>query len=234
MLILPGGRMAATLAYFLMGFGIGPVFPNISFLTPGIFGPEKSPSIMGTQMAVGSFALMVLPIACGIPGRYVGMWIFPIIIRAVVVGLQSEHLIHGHLIDEAVPHFLVIPVHILERHEVHGNLCALCKVVDGGNPVEGCQVIVVSDALNVVHHLLGRSDRECLSGECICPVAAGQVSKVNPVGRELIMVKAVGDLHFLVITGIAVAFGIQLTLVPGVGLDSVAIDGILRLKTALH
>ena len=94
MLILPGGRIAATLAYFLMGFGIGPVFPNISFLTPGIFGPKKSPSIMGTQMAVGSFALMILPIACGIIGRYVGMWIFPIImlVFSVLLFLASIRL----------------------------------------------------------------------------------------------------------------------------------------------
>lgn len=87
MLILCGGRTAVTSAYFLMGFGIGPVFPNISFLTPEIFGPEKSPSIMRTQIAAGSFALMVLPIACGFIGQSVGMWVFPIIMLAFYVPL---------------------------------------------------------------------------------------------------------------------------------------------------
>lgn len=87
LLLLPVGQIVVTLAFFLMGFGIGPVFPNISFLTPVIFGPEKSPSIMGTQMAAGSLALMLLPIACGIIGQHVGMWVFPVIMLAFFVPL---------------------------------------------------------------------------------------------------------------------------------------------------
>lgn len=56
-------------------------------LSPEIFGPEKSPSIMGTQMAIGSCALMLLPVVCGFIGENVGMWVFPVIMLIFFVPL---------------------------------------------------------------------------------------------------------------------------------------------------
>ncbi|MBQ8633287.1 MAG: MFS transporter [Lachnospiraceae bacterium] len=78
LLCLPGGGVLAGVALFMVGLGNGPLFPNFSYLTPENFGEELSPSIIGTQMAVSSVAIMTMPVLCSILGQYLGMWIFPI------------------------------------------------------------------------------------------------------------------------------------------------------------
>lgn len=52
-----------------IGFGNGPIFPNLLFLTPIAFGHERSTSIIGTQMAISSISSMAAPILCGFLGR---------------------------------------------------------------------------------------------------------------------------------------------------------------------
>ena len=67
-----------ALMAFLVGLGNGPLFPNFNYLTPENFGEELSPSIIGTQMAVSSVAIMIMPVLCSVLGQFMGMGIFPI------------------------------------------------------------------------------------------------------------------------------------------------------------
>ena len=78
LLCLPVGGVLPGIALFLVGLGNGPLFPNFNYLTPENFGEELSPSIIGTQMAVSSVAIMIMPVLCSVLGQFLGMGIFPI------------------------------------------------------------------------------------------------------------------------------------------------------------
>lgn len=78
LLLLPGEAYWAAVALFMTGLGNGPLFPNFNYLAPENFGEELSPSVIGTQMAVSSAAMMLAPAFCGILGQLLGMWIYPI------------------------------------------------------------------------------------------------------------------------------------------------------------
>ena len=77
LLCLPVGGSMAGVALFLVGLGNGPLFPNFNYLTPENFGEELSPSVIGTQMAVSSIAIMTTPVLCSVLGQIFGMGIFP-------------------------------------------------------------------------------------------------------------------------------------------------------------
>ena len=61
---------------FLIGFGNGPVFPNIAHLTPINFGADKSQMVMGTQMAASYIGVTVMPFIFGLFAQYVSVYIF--------------------------------------------------------------------------------------------------------------------------------------------------------------
>ncbi len=77
LLCLPVGGSIPGIALFMVGLGNGPLFPNFNYLTPENFGEELSPSVIGTQMAVSSIAIMTTPVLCSVLGQILGMWIFP-------------------------------------------------------------------------------------------------------------------------------------------------------------
>ena len=62
--ILPlSGAVSAAVAMFLIGFGNGPVFPNMVHITPENF--EDSQSAMGVQMSAGYIGVLASPLICG-------------------------------------------------------------------------------------------------------------------------------------------------------------------------
>lgn len=78
LLLLPMNGYFVALALFMVGLGNGPLFPNFNYLTPENFGEDISPSIIGTQMAAASIAMMIAPIICGMLAQVIGMSIFPV------------------------------------------------------------------------------------------------------------------------------------------------------------
>lgn len=85
LLCLPVSGVLPGIALFMVGLGNGPLFPNFNYLTPENFGEELSPSIIGTQMAVSSIAIMTTPVLCSVLGQMLGMGIFPICLVAFFV-----------------------------------------------------------------------------------------------------------------------------------------------------
>ncbi|MBO4324043.1 MAG: MFS transporter [Lachnospiraceae bacterium] len=77
LLILVPNNIVTIAALMMIGLGNGPMFPNFNYLTPENFGESRSPAIIGTQMAVSSFAIIVGPILCGLIGQALGMGSFP-------------------------------------------------------------------------------------------------------------------------------------------------------------
>ena len=49
----------------MIGFGNGPVFPNIAHLTPKNFGEDKSQAVMGLQMAASYVGVTIMPLIFG-------------------------------------------------------------------------------------------------------------------------------------------------------------------------
>ncbi len=64
--MLPLWNWLAVLALFLVGLGIGPVYPNLVHLTPKFFGKECSQSVIGAQQATTYVGIMLMPWLYGI------------------------------------------------------------------------------------------------------------------------------------------------------------------------
>ena len=75
MLPLPIG--VCSISLFLIGLGVGPLFPNLTYLTPINFGKEISLSVMGLQSAFSYVGIMTLPPLFGILADKWSTSIFP-------------------------------------------------------------------------------------------------------------------------------------------------------------
>lgn len=70
--------MFATVGLFLIGLGNGPVFPNMTHLTPIHMGRDISQSFIGLQGAVSYGSILISPITFGILAEYLSTDIFSI------------------------------------------------------------------------------------------------------------------------------------------------------------
>lgn len=77
LLFIPGSGILYALAFFLVGLGNGPMYPNFNYLTPESFGKDVSQSIISVQMAFSYVGIMLGPMLCGLIGQAWGMFIFP-------------------------------------------------------------------------------------------------------------------------------------------------------------
>lgn len=86
---------------FLLGFGVGPVFPNLSHLTPSNFGYEKSQRIMGLQYAASSSGVMAIPFTYGLLSSVFTHKIFPIVLIAAISASCLCAVISKKIIEKA-------------------------------------------------------------------------------------------------------------------------------------
>lgn len=77
MLILSQSYILSSVAMFLIGLGIAPVYPGLMHLTPHIFGERVSQSIMGTNLAAATVGVMLMPFLFGIIAEKVSLEIYP-------------------------------------------------------------------------------------------------------------------------------------------------------------
>lgn len=82
---LPLPAIFTAVAFGIIGFGVGPIYPNLLFLTPHNFGQEVSGSIMGTQIAVAYSSYMLTPIIFGWLQKGAGMGFYPIFLVILFV-----------------------------------------------------------------------------------------------------------------------------------------------------
>lgn len=76
-LILPLSPVLTGVTLFLVGLGIGPIFPNLIYLTPKNFGEDISQSVMGTQMAAAYIGVMTVPSIFGLIAEAFGAKLLP-------------------------------------------------------------------------------------------------------------------------------------------------------------
>ncbi len=99
LLFLPiEGKLVPAAGLFLVGFGIGPMYPNLTYLTPIHFGDRLSQAVIGSQMGFAYVGIMVLPIVFGFIAQGFTTAIFPYF-QAVLFLLT---LICMHLLQSSV------------------------------------------------------------------------------------------------------------------------------------
>lgn len=96
-LLLPLKSSFAALGLFLLGLGIGPVYPNIMHLTPKNFGKDVSQSIIGLQMAVAYTGITAVPPIFGFLAQKLGMKLFApfMLVLFVILAISTLFLICG-------------------------------------------------------------------------------------------------------------------------------------------
>lgn len=77
-LFVPNGSVAA-LGLFAIGLGNGPVFPNMTYLTPIHFGQDVCQSFIGMQMAAANSAFMLTPLLFSLVAHTVGVGLFSVV-----------------------------------------------------------------------------------------------------------------------------------------------------------
>ena len=78
LILLPGHYMATILGLFLVGLGNGPIFPNMTHLTPELFGKDVSQSVIGIEMAFSYTSHLLTPILFGIIAQTFGTQFLPV------------------------------------------------------------------------------------------------------------------------------------------------------------
>lgn len=77
LLMLPLHVTVSSIALFFIGMGIGPIFPNLTHLTPKIFGRDISGSIMGLQQTASYLGIMLMPWTFGLIAENLSTALFP-------------------------------------------------------------------------------------------------------------------------------------------------------------
>ena len=78
----------ACVCLFFTGFGVGPIYPNLTYLTPIHFGKDISGAVIGSQMAVAYVGILILPVVFGFIAETLSVAIFPFFIGALYVILM--------------------------------------------------------------------------------------------------------------------------------------------------
>lgn len=82
-LLLPLPPTFSAVGLFLIGLGNGPVFPNLTHLTPHTFGAECSQSVMGIQLSVANTGILLTPALFGFLAQRLSTGLFPRYILAL-------------------------------------------------------------------------------------------------------------------------------------------------------
>ena len=77
LLALPLPLYVGIAAISLIGFGNGPLFPNLTHLTPYNFGKDISQTVIGTQMAACNIGITLMPPVFGFIAQYLGSYLLP-------------------------------------------------------------------------------------------------------------------------------------------------------------
>ncbi len=84
-LFLPVSVILKGISLFFIGLGNGPVFPNLTFVTPMHFGKEASVSLVASQMVASNLGIMILPPLFGVIAQVLTVNLFPVFLAVFFV-----------------------------------------------------------------------------------------------------------------------------------------------------
>lgn len=96
-MVLPLHVWIKAVALFMIGFGNGPSFPNLTFITPINFGKEVSQSIIGSQMAMCNTGILLAPAIFGFFAEIFSTGVFPYYILVLYVIMLLSTIIYSKL-----------------------------------------------------------------------------------------------------------------------------------------
>ena len=79
----------SVLGLFLIGLGNGPIFPNMTHLTPALYQKKASQSIIGVEMAFSNLSIMLTPVLFGILSNLMGPGIFPVFLLVMFMHMSG-------------------------------------------------------------------------------------------------------------------------------------------------
>lgn len=94
LLVLPLPAYGSVAALFLVGLGNGPVYRNMSYLTPHVFGRNLSQAIIGTQMAFSYIGILLAPLLFGFIAEHISIWLFGPMLLAMYLLMMWGTLVY--------------------------------------------------------------------------------------------------------------------------------------------
>lgn len=99
LLFVSVGTVPIILGLMMIGIGNGPMFPNFNYMTPLLYGEEKSPALIGSEYTSASVATMTVPIIVGQIAGKLGFGIFPYVIAiSTIVLIVAYFFLHKKLV----------------------------------------------------------------------------------------------------------------------------------------
>ena len=83
LMFLPLPSVCSAIGLCLIGLGVGPFFPNLTHLTPVLFGKQISQSVIGAQMAASYIAYLILPLLFGQVARHISIGLYPFFLASM-------------------------------------------------------------------------------------------------------------------------------------------------------
>lgn len=99
-MFLPILPILKGVALFMIGFGNGPMFPNMTFLIPKNFDKEYSQSIISSVMVMCNLGILALPPIYGIMARNITPSIFPFYIAFLYVIMVVTTILYNKRINK--------------------------------------------------------------------------------------------------------------------------------------
>ena len=93
MILLPLGKTALMLSFFIMGIGTGSFFPSMIHDTPYFFGADKAQRINSLEISAANFGGMIIPPLLGWLSKKLSMSIFPILIMIYAIGSFAFYIV---------------------------------------------------------------------------------------------------------------------------------------------
>lgn len=94
---LPIPVIIKAVALFAIGFGNGPTFPNLTYITPINFGKEQSQSIIGSQMGMCNLGILLAPPVFGFLAQSIGTSIFPYYVIVLYLIMLISTIVYSRL-----------------------------------------------------------------------------------------------------------------------------------------
>lgn len=86
-LIIASAPILGGIGLFLIGVGVGPIYPNLMHITPHLFGRDIAQSVMGTHMAAAWAGIMLVPPFFGWIAKNLSQSIFPYFLGLLLITL---------------------------------------------------------------------------------------------------------------------------------------------------
>ena len=87
LMLLPLGSAASLAGFILIGMGCAPIYPSFIHMTPGLFGADRSKSIIGVQMAAAYCGSTLMSPLFGLIAQHISASLLPIYLM-VLLALQ--------------------------------------------------------------------------------------------------------------------------------------------------